>query len=334
MVDVLRDMGMFVWHLADKFPGDTLEDRIKSVNQTPMSKVLEHFPDSAKACKRDGAFSGISVSDIYEIAIGMVSYMHSSDSGENFVWIAGSHAYDGGFPTYQIGHKIASSFMLSSMNEEAVRSIKLPFPAFFINLPNKLLPVTGLDGNITYLKQVIVYNVPGVNGEICWGYHAMAEDNVSLWQHRNKPEDLLVFRDEDGKQPIFRLDFTDIDKRTNDLLVRLIISLSFYSTGFEKNRIKLIGKTHEVFAKGRRRYNDKPLSRIFRVIGDVSHDFHNVVSDYVHGDGKKITVQSLVAGHWRHQAYGEGRKLRKYIFIDPYWRGPEDAPIAKREHKL
>jgi hypothetical protein len=34
-----------------------------------------------------------------------------------------------------------------------------------------------------------------------------------------------------------------------------------------------------------------------------------------------------VRGHWRNQAYGPGRALRRTIFIDPHIRGPHDRPI-------
>ena len=46
------------------------------------------------------------------------------------------------------------------------------------------------------------------------------------------------------------------------------------------------------------------------------------------------SVQTLVRGHWKHQPHGKGRSERKYIFVEPYWRGPEDAPITVRPHAL
>jgi hypothetical protein len=41
-------------------------------------------------------------------------------------------------------------------------------------------------------------------------------------------------------------------------------------------------------------------------------------------------IRTLVCGHWKMQAHGTGRKDRKHLHIEPYWRGPEDAPIALR----
>lgn len=47
------------------------------------------------------------------------------------------------------------------------------------------------------------------------------------------------------------------------------------------------------------------------------------------GDGIPVTVRTLVAGHWKHQPYGQGRAERRLIRIEPYWRGPLDAPDSK-----
>lgn len=40
---------------------------------------------------------------------------------------------------------------------------------------------------------------------------------------------------------------------------------------------------------------------------------------------KKIGKRFMVAGHWRNQPYGAKHALRKKLFIQPYWKGPDDA---------
>ncbi len=52
------------------------------------------------------------------------------------------------------------------------------------------------------------------------------------------------------------------------------------------------------------------------------------------GGGGAPTVQFLVRGHWRQQAHGPGRALRKSIWIQPFWKGPEEARVLLRAHKL
>ncbi|SIM52993.1 hypothetical protein [Micromonospora cremea] len=39
------------------------------------------------------------------------------------------------------------------------------------------------------------------------------------------------------------------------------------------------------------------------------------------------TSRFWVSGHWRNQAHGPGRSLRRPVYIHPFLRGPDDAPI-------
>jgi hypothetical protein len=46
--------------------------------------------------------------------------------------------------------------------------------------------------------------------------------------------------------------------------------------------------------------------------------------------GRHITVRTLVSGHWRNQACGVGKLEHKTIWIEPFWRGPEAAPLTEK----
>jgi hypothetical protein len=52
------------------------------------------------------------------------------------------------------------------------------------------------------------------------------------------------------------------------------------------------------------------------------------------GPGDKLTVRTLVTGHWRMQPYGPKNLLRKRRWIEPFWRGPEDGPVSLKPHIL
>lgn len=45
-------------------------------------------------------------------------------------------------------------------------------------------------------------------------------------------------------------------------------------------------------------------------------------------NGKALRVRTLVSGHWMRFAVGEGRKDRVWKFRQPFWRGPDGAPVA------
>lgn len=44
--------------------------------------------------------------------------------------------------------------------------------------------------------------------------------------------------------------------------------------------------------------------------------------------------QSCVRGHYKRQVIGVGRSGRKVIWVEPYWRGPEGAPMLVRPYEF
>jgi hypothetical protein len=76
----------------------------------------------------------------------------------------------------------------------------------------------------------------------------------------------------------------------------------------------------------------EPKCQTYIVGRPVRVDVRKAVTDYVLNGSGAPTVQTLVMGHWKQQAYGPKARMRKSIHIEPYWRGPEDAPIVVRPH--
>ena len=67
----------------------------------------------------------------------------------------------------------------------------------------------------------------------------------------------------------------------------------------------------------------------------VKVDFREHVSETLRGGHRQgPKVQFLVRGHWRNQAYGPRRSLRKEKWIEPFWKGPEESRILLRSHQI
>lgn len=49
---------------------------------------------------------------------------------------------------------------------------------------------------------------------------------------------------------------------------------------------------------------------------------------------RPITVRTLVTGHWKSQFFGKDRAFRKQIFIEPFWRGPDEANESNKRRVL
>lgn len=119
----------------------------------------------------------------------------------------------------------------------------------------------------------------------------------------------------------------DMDLRSSLLLRRILLNVCILMTEGEGST------SSSMYGKSTR--HGPPPHRRFVLTQPVRHDFRRAVRQYSrHGKGRVTNVQCVVSGHWKMQPYGPGRSERKRIFIEPYWRGPEDAPIALRPHKL
>lgn len=116
---------------------------------------------------------------------------------------------------------------------------------------------------------------------------------------------------------------------------------------FENTKAK-----HTVWRSSERQRGGKKRNERSRAIGDlfqigspVSVDLRDDVRGFIkdgkakrkrkaHGKGGKPTVQFLVRGHWRNQAWGPGRMLRKRKWIEPFWKGPEDTRVLVRGYEV
>jgi hypothetical protein len=66
----------------------------------------------------------------------------------------------------------------------------------------------------------------------------------------------------------------------------------------------------------------------------VKLDLRPAIKAYIDGDRKagQLSVQRVVAGHHKWQPHGPQNSLRKWIFIEPYYQGPEEGAIVVRPH--
>jgi hypothetical protein len=131
-------------------------------------------------------------------------------------------------------------------------------------------------------------------------------------------------------------EITDTDERTSLMLAKLFAHLALLMT--DSKNVKPVGRAHgrpaPAHQSGNQRKCPWPVRRVFQITTPVRHDFRAAIGDYIRHGGSPPSVQGIVTGHWKMQAHGTGRQLRRRQWIEPYWRGPEDAPIALRPHKL
>jgi len=105
---------------------------------------------------------------------------------------------------------------------------------------------------------------------------------------------------------------TDANKEVTDLEARMLNAQGAKREKL-KERLRSMPKT-PIQLVGRHYVIDKKLQRDPTVSGEA--DYH-------------LRVRFIVAGHWRKQACGPGLTERRLMWIQPYWKGPEFAPITR-----
>lgn len=242
-----------------------------------------------------------------------------------------------GFPAATLSEKLLFSLLATKVPLSMIDRVQMPWPAFLVTLPPNTLflidPVTDKPSPIIFVLMSVlrIHEEEEEGGELMprWGYSAVAENNISL-DHTGLKQ--LLWDETDGRigTGIFStFEMTTPDLRTQVLLRRLMVnmclSLSDRSKWKQQTKSRL----------GKLRQTKDPIRREYVYVGEVTYDARKEVRDYCAGRRgmSALSVQSIVAGHWKQQAYGPGRNSRKEMWIQPYWRGPEDALIAVHMNK-
>lgn len=115
------------------------------------------------------------------------------------------------------------------------------------------------------------------------------------------------------------------------LLINLIVGVCIeMSRNENRSAVECIGSMRNSVIPPQYR-KDVPF-----VLGrSVKVDVRDAVRAYA--EGKQTSghgVRTLVRGHHKRQPCGFKSMERKWIHVEPYWRGPEDAPVIVRSHVL
>lgn len=224
---------------------------------------------------------------------------------------------DAGFPKIVCGsHKYAAALMCTNASLEA--DIVLPWKAFSVSVPNGLLA----KGDTTF-THVRVWSF-GSN----WHMEVVDERGQTMWLTRLNASDLLMsdrWCDSETSG-----DWSSESDRISSLARRLVVGC--LATIQHTNNFKDRGLALREWTAGR---TGPPKHRIVVVGAPIRVDVRSAVAAYIAGRrGGVPSVQTLVRGHYKRQVIGVGRSGRKVIWVEPYWRGPEDAPILARPYKV
>ena len=232
-------------------------------------------------------------------------------------------------PTVHIGHKYAAALMSTAVPEFEIRA---PWRHFMIRVPDgKLITLIDRRGDEDPIQHILCTQYPDR-----WTYMAIGDhcEYTQMWA----PTEKLRHGECVGEHgdPAFAIPEEDHDVRARLLITRLLLNSCLVLA--DPTRVRPLGKRVggapgvagiPVDAQG------QPLGGAYELMHAVSVDCRESVREYLTGHRRTApVVRWLVRGHWRQQAYGPHHSLRRTQWIEPFWKGADDAPIAIREHDL
>jgi hypothetical protein len=215
----------------------------------------------------------------------------------------------------------------------------MPFSGMVIEIPDGLLSIDRENGEPLPLRRVAVTRMENtlIHG-LGWAYIATTDSPMSFWRFGVTTPAMLGLEEwhqheyaDPTKNP-FAQSITDRDQRVSICLGRLILNTCLAMA--DPNNVKKIGPGHKVHAEAhRRRVPGPPVVCTYVVGRPLKHDTREAVRVFVE-EGREyrhLNVQTLVSGHWKPKL---SARVGYPVWVEPYWRGPEDAPIVQRPHVL
>lgn len=248
-----------------------------------------------------------------------------------------------GYPTVTPTHRAAASWMATNYGDAKALDIIPPWPAWVVRLPTDMLFVTDNYGKAHPLTLLSVANLPDEDtnpvreGRGGW-YYTLATDMIltengpdalTLWRFGLAQGDLCKDELPSGGHNWATVKESGTDARAHTFAMRLILGMCLH---FADSKNKGEGKVRRTKPSKRQREADVlPDYKVWDMRSDISIDVVRAVKHFARtGNGSSPTVQGMVCGHGKWQAYGAKRALRRWIHVKPYWRGPEDAPVIRR----
>lgn len=247
-------------------------------------------------------------------------------------------------PVVEVGHKLAAALLCSTPHPSAKEFFQSPWKAWLIRVPPGLIQM--LDSSRLHMEDmqtIKVYTLVNQEGNLVWNYIASSNSmhiqlpSLSGDSIFDSIDDFVTYENENENE----IKIDQIDVRAVALASRLIRGCTMMlvdpmerlayrqASGVSSKTLKMRAAKFGKSASHQPHWIDR-----YVITAPVTVDLRETVRKYMVGERASPSVQSLVRGHWRAQAHGPKRLLRKMIWIEPHFRGDETLPIATRPHVL
>lgn len=231
---------------------------------------------------------------------------------------------------FQLSPDLAAALMLTEVPKVDAEEMKLPYAVFVLTLPPGTVPffAPGKDGTYQWADALWVEeDTEGLRWTVCWH---------SLQVQRRCTRDFM-WQDAVHDQP----EFVPDDEISFDAAAKLVRNFLLWlgaEGGIRAHRPEVIPK--KLMEKRARSGKPWPRQWLFGKDVRLAPELKRAAAEIALGrskrhaqDGWKVRARFTVRGHWRHQAHGPGRALRRRQWIAPFWKGPAGAEAWAHVYK-
>lgn len=235
-----------------------------------------------------------------------------------------------GYPVVELGHKVAASLMFT----HGSGVVEAPWPAFSLKIPDGLVSLRykGVDGTVTRvlcMRPTDRWNKWLIRMDFRKTTGPDAGAEKSFYLSPTALDDTFDLRSDSGDS------WPELN-RACEMVCRLAAGACMLATAKQD----IVEREWRPKVKAERRRTpgvEPPIGTRFIVAKNVELDLREQVHEYILGKarkGGKLTVQFVVRGHRRWQACGPKHSERKLIWINPFWKGPEEGRALFRGYEF
>lgn len=239
----------------------------------------------------------------------------------------GDHWRGDGYARVSVGHKLTSALMLTSVPDDM--EVQAPWKAWVLEMPDGLYPFNISPSAFKEAKErsdagddSIVNATTGSDGKER-GDEIQGQVRALICYKSNPVHLIVQVRDTFLSFKVTNLGENFLSNFSKG------VCLTFHDRKHVQERNwGGGGSKREVKEPGQGRYYvfSKP----------IQVDFRDEVRALLSGvrKGQSPKVQFIVRGHFRDQACGKEMKDHRKIWLQPYWKGPEEARVLLRGYNL
>lgn len=294
-----------------------------------------------RLAKNDNTIKGSSIERLRMLAVSespreaesLLTLIQSVTVEERLLWVAYGWAQwaSSGCPVFVLSPGLTASLLLTDAPPD--RGFRFPFAGFELILPNDT-PIV-FDGRRAVVIRVTTIPISRVDGE---GFATIAETDAAVcfmprftvtldndttlsWNSRMMQESADGSMHGITRHPEINSGATewedgDGQREVHILMVNFLQWLESHRADGESSRMPACIESTRPF---------RSVEPTYIVGADIRLPAPASILRQMGTSGWRLQRRFIVRGHWRNQAVGEGRQLRRRKWIMPFWKGPRDA---------